>query len=253
MPKPLDYRRRLLRIVDAFSDPTDTAHAHALRLIDRLKHDRRRGLQSIDDLVWGTLISELSDSLFFNDPDFLHTTRETLLHGSPELHRAYLNYDFRPDFTDVEREWHTQLTELATWLLTRPFPLTPHGPLPRDDETTSQAEYERRAHAIRELSDRTPPPAYVGEEALYHYILRTASTALTSINPWGSSRLGRLVMDGQYTEYHWDPENPAASRYPPDADISIEWAERALRAVTLQGWVWFTWQITRDAYLVSLH
>jgi len=253
MLKPLDYRRRLLTIVDAFIDPADVSHARAYRLVNRLYHDLRCRSQTIDDLVWGTFVRELTDSVFSENPSYLRTTRETLAHGSPQLRRAYLSYDFRPKFTAEERGWHTQLEDLAAWLQIKPFPWLQHDPLPYNEEGTPQAEYEQRVQANYTLSKRTPPPANVGEETLYHFVIRTAAAVLTSIDPWYSTRYGYLAVGGPYTAYHWNPSDPADRYRPLDAGASVDWATRALRAVTLQGWVWFTWQVTAASYLVSLH
>lgn len=254
MTKPLNYRRRLLAIVDALMDPSTASHGRAHRLIKRLYQDPRRNSLSIDDLVWHWLLNKLSDVSLTTDPQAsLREIRETLMHGSPMLHRAYLSYDYRPDFTEAERDWHARLTELASWLLSMPFPVQARGPLPEDDETTPQAEYERRVRAIRMLAEQTPPPTHLGEETLYHFILRTADATLTSINPNGTIRTGYLVAASPYTEYHWDPAQPSAPHRPPDAGASVDWATHALRAVTMRDWVWLTWQITAGSYLVSLH
>lgn len=252
--KPLNYRRRLLTILNAFLDPADASHARARHLVSRLYHDpRRRGLQTIDDLVWGTFVSELTDPDFSENAAYLQATRETLRHGSPDLHRAYLSYDFRSYFTEVERDWHRQLEELAAWLQTEPFPDIIAGSLPRSQNAVAQAAYEQRILTIRAVSAQTPPPAELGEEMLYHLILRTASAVLTAIDPFYSARYGYLAAAGPYTAYHWDRANPAAHHRPIDAGASVAWASRALRAITLHDWVWWTWQVTSTSYLVSLH
>ena len=254
MPKPLDYRRRLLNVVNAYLDPADTSHVRADRLIDRLYHDHfRHNSQTIDDLVWGGFVQELTDSEFSENPTYLQQTRDALALGSPELHRAYLNYDFRQEFTDVERDWHAQICDLAAWLQTKPFPWLQSGPLPADDELGAHAEYEQRVSVITELSAQSPPPAHVGEEKLYHFVMRTASAVLTGINPWYAMRCGYLAAGGAYTEFHWNPADPDDRYRPIDAGMSVDWAARALRAITLQDWVWMTWQITATSYLVSLH
>lgn len=253
MPQPLNYRRRLLAVVDAFLDPSESSHARAHRLIKRLYQDPRRSVTTIDGLVWHRLLDALSESAFSTDPANLwRTVHDTLTHGSLELHRAYLSYDYRPEFTDEEGEWHARLTDLASWLQTRPFPVQQRGLLPRGDESAPQAEYERRVRAIQALAERTPMPTHLGEETLHHFIMRTAAAVLTGINSWQSTRLGYLVVATPYTEYHWDPANPKDAR-PPNADASVEWSARALRAVTMQDWVWLTWQITASSYLVSVH
>lgn len=255
MPKSLDYRRRLLNVVNAYLDPADASHGRADRLIARLYHDHfSRNSQTVNDLVWGGFVQALTDSEFSENAEYLRQTRETLAHGSPEIHRAYLSYDFRPDFTYIERDWHMRLGELGAWLQTQPFPWLQGGPLPANDESAAtQSKYETRAQAITELSAHSPPPAHLGEEKLYHFIMRSASAVLTGINPWYSMRCGYLAAAAPLTEYHWNPADPNDRYKPIDAGPSVDWAVRALRAIALQEWIWMTWQIAAGAYLVSLH
>lgn len=250
MPKPLDYRRRLLAIVDAFMDPADLSHTRGIRLINRLYRDPRRRLQTIDDLVWGGFVSELTDSDFYENPEYLQQARETLARGSSELHRAYLSYDFRPDFSDVERDWHAQLCELAAWLQNIHLPL--------GDGLVAQSEYERHVHAITTLSARTPPPTHMGEEKLYHFIMRIVSAVLVGIDLRYSdlrnfTQYEYLAAAAPLTAFHWNPADPNDRYRPIDANPSVAWATRALRAITLQDWVWMTCQITATSYVVSLH
>ncbi|WIG58963.1 MAG: hypothetical protein OJF49_001710 [Ktedonobacterales bacterium] len=242
MPNHLDYRRRLLSIVTAFQDPTAADHVRARRLVERLYHDPRRRLQTLDDLVWGGFVSELTDSVFYELPEYLQATREVLLHGSTELHRAYLSFDFRSDFTEVEHNWHAQLLDLAVWLQRGVF----------DNAGASQAEYERRVETISALSHLTPPPPHVGEETLYHYILRTAEAVLTGIESRSFGQIPYLVAAAPWVQVYWNPDN-ANDRPWPDATASVSWAERALRSIIRQEWVWVTWQITNAAYLISIH
>src|SRR5262249_30867482 len=82
MPKPtpaptpsgrLNYRRRLLAILDAFLDPGERTYARAHRLVDRLFRDpRRQGrvATTLDWVVWDHYVSELIDSECYDDPDY---------------------------------------------------------------------------------------------------------------------------------------------------------------------------------------
>lgn len=110
----IKYRRRLLTIIELLLEGTPEARARAMRLRDRLYLTHRR--HTINDVVWGGYVSELTDSVFFDDTDYPKATRKMLRHGSTEVHRAYLNYDFRPDFSDVEQVWLGNLLDLAAWL-----------------------------------------------------------------------------------------------------------------------------------------
>ena len=152
---------------------------------------------------------------------------------------------FRPDFSDVERDWHAQLCELTAWLQ--------NVALPQQDESAAQSEYERHVRTITALSARTLPPAHIGEEKLYHFVMRTASAVLVGIDPWYSARYGYLAAAAPLTAYHWKPAAPNNCYRPIDAGPSIAWAARALQAITLQDWVWMTYQITVISYVVSLH
>ena len=99
---------------------------------------------------------------------------------------------------------------------------------------------------------QSPTAHYIGDETLYHFTLRCASSALTGINMHYSARFGYLAARVPYISYGSDPTDPDGSR-DPDARSSVIWAERALRAILGKDWVWMTWQITDKAYLVSLH
>jgi hypothetical protein len=244
-PAPLNYRRRLLAIVNAFLEPADPTHARADRLVDRLYHDPRRRLQfgqTVNELIWGDLISQLTDFVFYEQPGYLQETRNTLLHGSSELHRAYLCYDFRDQFSGVEREWRDRASTLAQWLQSSQF----------TDPDALLAEYERQTTPIKELSARSPLPKNLGDETLYHLLLRMASDVICGINPRYSARFGYLATSVPWTLM----QCPMADErvHPcPDAGPSVVWAERALRAIVAEDWVWMTWQVTDKAYLVSLH
>lgn len=245
MPRTIQYRRRLLAIVSAFQDPSEVSQADAHQLVKRLYHDRR--VQTIGDLVWGGYVSALTDSVFYENAEYLEHTRQTLLRGSPELYRTYLNYDFRPDFSEVEREWYARLVEVVAWLRANPFPDFP-------DRMAGEQEYERRIEAGRVLQARTPPPVDLASEMLYHLVLRTASSVVTGVSPSDSHRQGYLAAAAPLTIYHWDPAEPdERCHFMPDARESVAWAERALGAIALQGWLCVTCQITPNAYLVSLH
>ncbi len=152
-PAPLNYRCRLLTIVNAFLDPADPTHARAQRLADRLYHDSNRLVQTIDYVVWNGLVSQLTDCVFYGSPAYLQETRNTLTNGSPELHRAYLRYDFRDQISEAEREWHTQSHDLARWLLAFPF----------SDREGGIAEYARRNETIKQFAARSTAPRTLGK------------------------------------------------------------------------------------------
>lgn len=243
-----DYRSLLLTIVDAFLEgtPASLARAHSLKDILLRFHDRKPWTTTLDDMVWGDYVLMLSDSVYYRSEEFLRETRTLLAQGSPDFHRAYLNYDCRPVFTPAEQEWLDHLLHLLTllqqWRATTSENLT--------------EEYNRHVAAIAALSPHTHPPTVSGDETLHHYVLRHVSEVLTHIDLRASVLLARRLtptapctLFGNDDTYH-----PHKHRLDmPDATTSVEWADRALRAITHRGWMFITWQVAATSYHISLH
>jgi hypothetical protein len=242
LARPLNVRRALLAAVEGFLEATPASVARAHRNVGRAA----QCLKTLDDTtldeVWSGIISELGDSVFYEDPDILRARRTLLEDGSSEIHRAYLSHDFRPQFTSVERDWYTHLWDLLEFL----------GSLPGADAEATIAEYERRRLDITRLAAQSPPPDRLGDETIYHLVLREANEIATNVYP-GTALLsrGRLVPDGTYSTIHRWTRDPLDRE--PDPRDSFAWARHALGALAADGWLLITWQVTPQNYNLSLH
>ena len=118
MLESVDYRNLLLTIVDAFLEgtPDSLLRAHSLTKTLLRFHDRQPHTSTLDKWVWGGYVVMLGDSVFYESEEFLSETRAILTQGSPSINRAYLNYDFRPNFTPAEHEWLEHLIHILTLL-----------------------------------------------------------------------------------------------------------------------------------------
>lgn len=247
MLESADYRSLLLTIVDAFLEGTPVSLARAHSLTSTLLLFRNRNPQTLDSVVWGGYVSMLIDFEFYESEEFLRETRAFLAQGSPNIHRAYLNFDYRSDFTPAEHEWLEHLLHLLTLL--RQWRATSFE---TDTET-----YNRHVAAIVALGPHTHPPTVSGDETLHHYVLRHVSEVLTHIDLRASVLLARrLTPTAPCTLFGNDDDTYRPHKHRldmPDATTSVEWADRALRAITHREWMFITWQVTATSYHISLH
>ena len=243
MTRPPPLRRLLLAAVDAFLEATPASVAKACRLIARcetLLGTRVPAIFTLDAVVWGGMVTELSDSVYYEHLPTLRTYRALLADGSPTLHRLYLNHDFGPYFTPVECAWHTSLQRALD--VVTPFPV--------DAPASAAAQYTRLKRRIARLAEQSPPPARFGDETIYHFILRQVTTIVTTV------RLDRpsfqpegVWLDG---EYRLIPPPGWTFRTVPDVRESLTWAQNALRSIVAAQWLLITWQVTPEGYQLSL-
>jgi hypothetical protein len=245
----LDLRRTLLATVDAFLEGTPASILHAHDLVHQCSLARR--IISLDELIWGGTLAELTDSLYYQNTDYLAQTRQLLLEGSPQIHRAYVNCDYRADFTLVERGWYARLEDLLEHLAAIPLTDFRLGLM-----QATNGKCERLLAGIHEAEALSPPPLYPGEEMLHTRVLREA-TALLDVRvlvlPRDVPEVGaRLVPAPEYTAYDGDVRRPSAGGYT-DATCGIDAARRMLRAVAGQGYLVVTYCCVPDQYVLSLH
>src|SRR5262249_32775994 len=150
-------------------------------------------------LIWDYYITPLTDSEFYESEAYLRETREILLgHSSQNIARTILSEDFRPFFTADEAEWHAQLLSMVDFLRAVPYAQI-HGARfeawQRSDtwDTTrtvipeavqadeAEADYQRRKALIEGIAARSPSPEQMGDEKIYHVVLREVTTLITSI------------------------------------------------------------------------
>ena len=90
MARPLNVRRALLAAVDAFLEATAEPATKGHRIVKRYYAARR--FTTLDEIVWGGIIMELTDFDYFTSRSYLLARRSLLAQGSTEIHRAYLNF-----------------------------------------------------------------------------------------------------------------------------------------------------------------
>jgi hypothetical protein len=236
-------RRMLLSALDAFLEGTPASLARAHRLIE----DARRGwlAATLDDLVYGFPLTALTDSDFYDSPDYLRETREDLSGRTGTIHHAYVNYDYRPDFTPTEHVWFDRLRALHTFLARFPF---------AGDDSDAVAEvYEQRVEEISRLAAASPPPVHPGDERLHHLALREATALLTTIEliPGALRHYTHPIPRATYTAYRgWQAD---VRERVPNLSGALPAADRLLRAIVAEGWLIITYQLTPAHYVVSFH
>jgi hypothetical protein len=198
---------------------------------------------TLDDIVWGDIATPLTDSVYYDNPQALRTFHDLLANGSDELHRAYLNLDVHTDFTDSERAWYGRLSDMLDFLAGFPFP----------DVQTGVAEYERRVQLIVHLASLSPPPARLGEETIYHLVLREVTAIVTHVEIYMRGPLlhnQRLVARVPYAAFT-PPERDMLDQMP-DVRESLAWAKHALAAIAGDDWLLIMWQVGGQHYNLSL-
>src|SRR5690349_5032087 len=94
MARRTDYRRALLRAVNGFLEGSPDSIARAHRVIKRCHQRLLDRLLTMDEVIWGPLADWLTDSLFYEDRDYLTDLRALLSGESRRTQRIYVSYDF---------------------------------------------------------------------------------------------------------------------------------------------------------------
>jgi hypothetical protein len=236
----VSFRRTLLAAVDAFLEGTPTSIEKAHRLVERWRAARQ--FHTLDEIVWGGVISSLSDSVYYEDVPSLLEFFTLLAEGSTEIHRAYLNFNFRNQFDQVEQVWYAELWDMLDFFQGFPF----------DDAELARADYERRKLQITHYALQSPPPARLGDEMIYHFIMREVTEITTNIDLSPAFIVpARMIPDGYYSVF--PPRRPQLLDREPDPRESLEWSRKALRSIGEESWMLITWQVTRHHYNLSLH
>jgi hypothetical protein len=240
LARPLNIRRTLLAAVNDFIEASPASLAKAHRLVARCYVERR--VATLDEVVWGGIIMALTDSEFYARLSTLREYRSLLAAGSHEIYRTYLNFDFSPDFTAVERAWLGKLNDMLDFLGGFPFP----------DRDAALQEYERRVEEIKQSMLQSPPPKRLEDEKIYHLILREVSTILINVDlRYSLLRSTHLVPRVPHSSFPPQPDEGRDDT--PDISGDLDWARRALRSIVEQGWILLTWQVTPEHYHLSLH
>ena len=257
MPRRIRYRRRLLQAVDAFLEGTPSSLVRAQDIIQRcdaaLHSDAKEA--TLDQIIWDLFIRTLGDSVFYQNEAYLREAQKILLgHSSQSIARTGISEDFRSHFTLDEAEWHAQLMSLADFLIGIPFAeiheatyqvwqskdtwATMRKVIPEAIQAEKvEAEYRQRKSSIEAIAAQCPPPEDIGDEKIYHLVLREVTNLLTGIAVGGPAvYCGYPILAGPFTAYGDATDlAPGISAYVLNMSESLVWAKRALEALIGKG------------------
>jgi hypothetical protein len=225
---------------------------------------------TIDAIIWGFFIVALTDSVYYEDEDFLQETRALLLGHSSwnAARRAIFSDDYRVYFTPDEAEWYAQLLSMLDFLMAIPFAQIHEvtHQVRQNAETNileiAQAEkiddeYRRRKVVIEDLAARSPSPENVGDEKIYHLVLREVTDILTAIRAGKAAvYFGYPVFEGTYSVYGG---LQSSKPQPLDMTQRLVQARRLLDAIAGKGDLFVSWRLNKaptfnsDVLLISLY
>ena len=127
---------------------------------------------------------------------------------------------------------------------------------PFDDAELARADYERQEAPNHPICIASPPPALLGDEMIYHFIMREVAEITTNIALSPAFIVPARMIPGG----HILPSLLGLGyRYPGLIGSQIQekvWSgrEKHLRSIVEgDGWMLITWQVTRHHYNLSLH
>jgi hypothetical protein len=242
MSSQIDYRKRFLHIVETFLEGTPSSIGHGLRALERMP---RPDTSSLNGLMWGPYFSMLSDCEYHQSREFLRQLQGELSGASRSAQRTYLNYDFRPEMTTEEHDWYLAVESLLVFV--REMAGAPEKVMPSSPEALTAA-YQRRTTEINEIMERQPTAALIGDERIPSFVLHQVSTVITNLDILTSKHRGFLIPDGIYSSFVAYPNN----RFAPNASACLDWAERAMQAISGRGWLLIMWQVRGACPVFSL-
>ena len=170
---------------------------------------------------------------------------QRILSGSSnEIMRGYVSYDFKQhDMTTEECSLHERLEAMIAFLGSFPFPAL--------DEAI--ADYDQRKADAESALANLPQLTSEDEETIYRLVLREVFAAVTNVDIKLSMLVSHhLVPKPAYvatlTYVPYQHPQPV-----PNITSSINWARRALLAISGQEWLYMSWQIKQGMLLFSLH
>ncbi len=190
MSSAFDYRGQLLEAVQAFLEGTPDAEdrgRHIVHACPARKHF------TLDAITWGSIISMLTDLLFFRDAEYLRELQRFLSGESWELKRGMIDYNFLPFMDEGERACAEMLQRLVVLLEGFSEALASQG---LDDYVQQCVQLQDQARA---MFAALPRLEHIGEETLYHFILREAESLLVNIDLEFARQHQHLVFPGGAT------------------------------------------------------
>jgi hypothetical protein len=90
----MSYRRQLLQAVEAFLEVTPSSRVRAQRIIQRcfatIRNEAKEA--TLDQIIWGSFIRALTDSVYYESETYLRETHEILFgHPSQNIARTILS------------------------------------------------------------------------------------------------------------------------------------------------------------------
>lgn len=238
MSSAFDYRAQLLEAIQAFLEGTPDAEDRGRRIVHTCLTPKHF---TLDDLTWGSIISMLTDILFQRDVENLRDLQRFLSGESWELKRGMIDYDFLPFLDDRERACAATLQRMVALLEGFSEALAAQS---LDDYVQQGVQLQDQA---RTSFAALPRIEHIGDETLYHFILREAESLLVNIDLEFARQHQRLVFPGFATfsaRYRLDM---------PDASGAVAWVKTALAALVRQETLWLTWQVHEGGLFFSLH
>ncbi|HEV8190474.1 MAG TPA: hypothetical protein VGP82_03175 [Ktedonobacterales bacterium] len=237
MSNAFDYRGQLLNAVQAFLEENPGSEDRGRQIVHACPATTPF---TLDFITWGSIISLLTDLLFFRDAEFLRDLQRFLAGDSWELRRGMITYDFLPFMDEHERACYEILQRLVA--LVEGFPEALAAP--------DVDEYVQRGGQLQDQARATlaalPRIEYRGDETVYHLVLRETGSILVNINLEFARQHEQLVFPGGAI---------FAARYRmelPDGSGAVAWVKRALAALARQDALWLTWQIHAGGLFFSL-
>jgi hypothetical protein len=260
MQKRWNYQKRLLEAVEAFLDETPEVQTQAHADIQHWVAEARNSAESmtLDDIIWGSFVIELTDSVFYENKTYLRDTRELLL-GRDRRNRftALFMGDCRSYFTVDEVAWYDHLLGMVDFLVAIPFvrfheviypefqnkerweTIRERVPEAAQVEKLEQ-DYEQRKVRLEEIAAKSPVPEDAGAESIYHLVLREVTSILAEI--WVvpvAAYVGYPILGGPHSNFRGAGEN----QYP-NMTEQIVWAKRVLEALSNEeGELLFSWRL----------
>lgn len=269
------YRKQLLLAVEAFLKRTPSSSARAQNIIQRCKNiiNSEEKEMTLDHIIWSFFIQALTDSVYYENEEFLHTTYEMLIgHDLRNVVRTVCSDDYRVYFTAKEVEWHTQLVSMMDFLMSIPLAkihkvmmqtqqneedwISLFARMPEKVQIEHiEEEYMQRRTLIKNISASNPPFESVGDEKIYHLVLQEVTSLLTEINVgMTAAYMGYPILGGPYSSY---TGSIAVTHEYPDITTSLLWAQRLLNALIGQGALFLSWRLRKapmfDTDILILH
>lgn len=258
MQKRGSYQKRLLEIVETLLEGSSASQIH--ESIHHWVVEMRSSTRSLtlDDILWGSFVISLTDSVFYENEAYLQDIRELLLGHIPRNRfTAVFTEDYQLYFTRDEAEWYEHLLKMVDFLLMIPFAKLHQaiGPALQNQERWEtileqipeaaqiellEQDYEQRKERLEKMVRKSSIPENVGDEAIYHLVLREVTFILAEI--WvvpATARAGYPILGGPHSDFR------GAELYQfPDMTEHIMWAKRVLEALRKEGSVLiFSWRL----------